>query len=362
MLFSGLYYPHTQLSTYEPAGERLLKRALLLWDHLEFIVPDDPYAFYYSDQKVSEAIEIIGKKHVPKDDERQEAHNRIEELVTRPGLVPEAFLYRGSDPYEIYPEKFMEKTWDLLKESKFAGELLPNGYPTNSQVGLTIMAILADCCAGSTLNRITDKAQAYAGITALLGDQDDTSSLLDRTVDATLRLVRPNESLISLRLSMLDIDRISLDQLVEFRKREATESGQTLRDLRHRYAQRIENQVHQIAGDGNGTPITQSDIAELERRFAQENEDDLRQLKAELRAEAIQGVLSRDVVVTFLGVTVPVASVIYPPAAALHGVLTAAGVPVSLGGVIAARSKYLKARSEVLRKHPMAFLYELGRS
>lgn len=363
MLLSGLYYPHTQLSTYEPAAERLLKRALLLWDHLEFIVPEDRYQTYYPDGNVSEAIEIIGKKHVPSAQEKQEAHERIEELLTRPGLVPEAFLYRGSDPYEIYPEKFMEETWKLLKESKFAGELMPQGpYAMNPQVGLTMMAILADCCAGTTLNRVTDRAQAYAGLTGLFGDQGEDTSLLDRTVDSTLRLFRPAENLVSLRLSMLDIDRISLDQLVEFRKREAAEGGHTLRDLRHRYAQRIENQVQQIAGNEGGKELTPSDIAELERRFAQENEDDLSQLMSELRAEAIQGVLSKDVVVTFLGVAGLAASLVYPPAAALQGVLSPAGGAVSVGGIVAARSKYLKARSDVLRKHPMAYIYELGKS
>ncbi len=354
---SAVYYPHTELSTWHIAGERLLKRALLLWDQLEFIVPDPGYKAQYGDPKIAEAIEIIGVNHFPSEDEKKQAHLRIEDLVTRPKL-PEVFLYRGTDPYEIYPQKFLPDTWNVLMESKLAGALLPNSdYPMSSQAGLTVMGILADCCAGATRSRVTDRAQAYAGLAGLLGEQDSESSARDKLVDGTLRLLRRKEALVSLRLSMIDVDAITLDQLVAFRKREATETGHSVRDLRHRYVERVETQVKKLANHS----MTESDVKELQRQFDEENADDLRQLKEELRAEWVQAVFSKDVIITFLAATGSLAGFVYPPANAIAGVMTAAGAPVTLGGILSARSKLLKARSDVLRKHPMAFLYELGK-
>jgi hypothetical protein len=42
----------------------------------------------------------------------------------------------------------------------------------------------------------------------------------------------------------------------------------------------------------------------------------------------------------------------------LHQVVTWAGVPVTLGGAYMVRNKFQAKRQEVLRRHPMAFLYE----
>lgn len=43
-------------------------------------------------------------------------------------------------------------------------------------------------------------------------------------------------------------------------------------------------------------------------------------------------------------------------------VLTAVGAPVTIGGVISAHSKWEKARADILKKHPMAYLYETASS
>src|ERR1022692_1317282 len=101
----ALYYPHTELRERSNEGERLLKRALLLWDKLEFIVPDDDYRPHYTDRRFNEAMEIIGVRHVPNDEEKRVVHEQVEELVTQP-VLPAVFYYHGQqDPYEIYPQK-----------------------------------------------------------------------------------------------------------------------------------------------------------------------------------------------------------------------------------------------------------------
>lgn len=123
--------------------------------------------------------------------------------------------------------------------------------------------------------------------------------------------------------------------------------------------ERLEGQVKGLAtiGDANS-----SDIVELERSYQQEISDDLRNLRDELYSERIQGLASKDVITTFIGVSLPVVSTLYSPAAALNTVFTVAGLPISLGGLIGVRGKWLKACTDVLKKHPMAYIYELRRA
>jgi hypothetical protein len=83
-MLSAVYYPHTTLHSDTLASERLLKRSLLLWDQLEFIVPDRDFRPRYEDQLIARAMELIGRNHYPSDEEKKQAHEQIEELVTRP--------------------------------------------------------------------------------------------------------------------------------------------------------------------------------------------------------------------------------------------------------------------------------------
>src|SRR5712671_6863127 len=114
---SALYYPHTSIDNID-----LMKTALLLWDQLEFIVPWKPFAPEYAEPLVARAMEVIGIPHCPTYDEQVETHRHIEELVNRP--LPPNFYYgtqsrhqRSVDAYEIYPQKFLNQTWDLLHQS-----------------------------------------------------------------------------------------------------------------------------------------------------------------------------------------------------------------------------------------------------
>jgi hypothetical protein len=44
----------------------------------------------------------------------------------------------------------------------------------------------------------------------------------------------------------------------------------------------------------------------------------------------------------------------------VQGMVTATGAPVTIGGLVGLRNKYLSARRATLQKHPMAYLYELA--
>lgn len=342
---SALYYPHTRLGQ---DGSELLKRALLLWDDLEFIVPFPDYSATYKDRVVAEAVELIGRKHCPDEEEQQQAHDDIEELVTRPRL-PEAFFYQvaSSEIYGVYPQKFLEKTWEMLSDSKLAGSLLPNAnLPVSPVTGLCIMSILADACAGTTRVRVTDRPGAYASIAGLLGS--------DAEPDKEAQIDETRGRIVAVTLKLLDLENVSLSSLVDLRKREEKSSGHALRDLRHRYSERIEAHLKEISV----STLTKSDIDVLDRQFASDTRDDLAQLQSELKSEFKQALWSKDVIVSLIAGAGTVATIAFGAPLALAGVVTAAGAPATIGGVFASRGKFLKSRAELMRKHPLAYLYE----
>jgi hypothetical protein len=127
--------------------------------------------------------------------------------------------------------------------------------------------------------------------------------------------------------------------------------------LRHRYLDRVEKQV-QLA---TTTAATGSDVQELERQFFEESKDDVTALQQELHSEAKQAILSKDVLVTILATAGSLALAMFAQQFHIPTVFTLASAPVTVGGLISAREKFVRSRSDILRKHPMAFIYELGR-
>jgi hypothetical protein len=106
-MLSAVYYPHTTLHVEDIAAQRVLKRSLLLWDELQFIVPFPGFRGSYQDPQVARAVELIGVNHYPTDEEKRLAHEHTEELVTRPNL-PEVFFARGPVRTERVPTEEIE--------------------------------------------------------------------------------------------------------------------------------------------------------------------------------------------------------------------------------------------------------------
>ena len=339
---SALYYPHTEIK-----GKNLLKTSLLLWDRLEFIVPYSDYEPEYQDKDVAEAIELFGVQHTPTGQEMKQAHNEIEDLATR--QLPPAFYYRSAPDgyyhdYEMYPQKLLPDTWRMLRELQLAGDLRANAdYPLSEAAGLTIMSILADCCAGETRARITDRGLAYATVTNLL-------------VDDKPPIEADYERVVPLTLSVIEASDLPLRTLIDFRKREEKSGGHAIRDLRHRYVDRIENHVKAVKAVKSA-----SDARELELQFEVEMKDDLRHLRDELGMARTGALLSKDVVVT----VVAGAGAFVAMTLGLHidvpTAFTLTGAPVTIGGIFSARNKFSESRKSTMQKHPIAYLYELQR-
>jgi hypothetical protein len=343
---SALYYPHTTIE-----NEGLVKTALLMWDRLEFIVPWKQFKPEYDDPKIERAIELIGYAHCPDDEEKKETHARIKELVRR-RLPPQFYTTsrlpsRRRDVYEVYPQKLLPETWTLLDKAQLSGKLLPNSdYPLTQFGGLTVMAILADCCAGSTRCRITDRGDAYATLAGFLGNR--SNELPVKKSDA-------HEQLVGVSLDIIDTPNVDLNSLIKFREREEKESGTTLRELRHRYVASLETYVSKLTSE----KCRKSDAEEIRRQFADDMKADLRNLRKELGFARKDALLSKEVLVTTVAALGTAASWAFGVPVSLAGVLTLGGGAATVGGLLATRNKYLSARHGVMQKHPMAYMYEV---
>jgi hypothetical protein len=212
--------------------------------------------------------------------------------------------------------------------------------------GLMVMSILADCCAGKTRTRVTDRGAAYATLAGLLGQTTSRQVKSLRTAQ---------EQLAHIGLEVINTKSIPLKTLIEFREREEKEGGHTLRDLRHRYVSNLESYVKRITTE----PGNESDAREIKRQFADDMRIDLAKLNRELRSTGRDALLSKEVLLTVLAGAGTIASWAFGVPIPILGAVTVAGVPAMLVGTGATANKYLAARRSVLERHPMAYLYEL---
>jgi hypothetical protein len=343
---SALYFPHTTVDNVN-----LVRTALLLWDKLEYIVPEHRFSSVHGSRLVQRAMEVIGKERVPNNAEKQEAHRLIEQMASS-ALPPEFYLTRrgrSHGVYEMYPQKFLTETWQLLRKRGLSGDLLENSdYPMAEPAGLMAMAILADCCAGTTRARVTDRGPAYASLAGALGTDINQRMRVRRT---------SQEQLVHISLNVINPKGISLERLIEFREREEKESGHTLRDLRHRYLAGLETHVKRLTTEGG----KREDAQQIKREIADDMRADLAALKSEFGSAKRDVWLSKEIVLTVLAAAGSVATWAFGAPIPIAGTITAAGMPAALVGIGATANKYVAARRAVMQKHPMAYFYELSR-
>lgn len=343
---SAVYYPRTTVHS-----RPVMQSSLLLWDQLHTIVPEPHYAPEYHDNDgMAEAWELIGAKMVPNEAQKKRAHDAIETTL-RAERLPQHLYWVGQvdqpqDPYEIWPQKFSMRTWDLMREHRLTNVPLPNGdFPFTQEGGLMVMAKLADACAGTQLARVTDRLMAYG----MIGSGDQRPGTITEVVPTTLELI--------------DASSIPLENLIAFRKREASERrGGDYRKLRHSYADTM--QAHMKALDA---AIDQRDRDEIHRVFRAKMDQDLRELRRELGGNRIDLVLKPVVIASFAAA-----------GSALHGsdqlttVLTAGAagafgstwkeVGSAVADLFSGGLSFNRKQQETMAKHPMAYMYALSKT
>lgn len=335
---SALYYPYTSIQS-----ERLIRTSLLLWDKVHIIVPYEGFGFRPNDRDQARALEILGVPRVPSNAEKKKAHEIVKDFVKRP--LPKPFSYRPTAnraDWAMYTQKLLPETWEILSTAGLAARSSHRiGIPVARPAGLSLLSILADCCAGETLARITDESAAYAVIMGLLAEKSHNDQK------------ESTESLAAITLRMIDTHSIPIKRLIEFREREdSSAKGHDLRSLRHRYLDKLSAHAAALA-----RLAMASDRNEVRRQFEQDMRDDLGELRTELRLAAREVLFSKEFLVAALGGAVTFGSRLV--SVRLPDVGGATGGVVSIGGLFAVWNKFAKSRRGVLRNHPMAYLYEL---
>jgi hypothetical protein len=339
---SALYYPHTQIKS-----KQLFKTALLLWDRVTVITPWEHYIPNYDDPSVAEAFAIIGKCHHPSSNEKKRAHELVEDFLSRP--LPPAFSYMSVDgahnSYDIYPQKMLPETVHLLRKRGMSVAEGRRNMRASSVTGLSLMNIIADCCAGRALVRITDEGAAYASLAGLLVDEVDEA-------DNELAVEQARERLLPIPLRIVDI-KCNFEDLVDLRRREeASAEGSKIRSLRHSFVDKVEEHARRLAA-------AESDLARmtLEEEFQTEMQDDYRDLREALKTKAEQVIGTKEVITAVLAAGA-VAAAIFCPQLPVAEAVSGLGGAATIGGLFSTKSKFAEERRKILKDHPIAYLYE----
>jgi hypothetical protein len=163
--------------------------------------------------------------------------------------------------------------------------------------------------------------------------------------------------IVPLTFKSLALENVSLARLIDFRRREERENGRDYRALRRLYLDRLSQHLTGIAKH----PVGSRYRIELDRVFEQDMEDDLRDLKQELGMAKTEALLSKDTL-AFVLAGVALAGAALSVKVPIPEAMSAVGAPLpTIGGAFNVRNKFGSKRREVLRKHPMAYLYEVQR-
>jgi hypothetical protein len=210
---------------------------------------------------------------------------------------------------------------------------------------LMLMSLLADACAGNTKRKITDRADAYSWLqkysTAEAGGQYVTG------LDAS-QVAPAYERLITISLKLLNTDDVPISTLVAMRKREANSNSRNYREFRVKYLNKVDEYVETIVKPG----LRESDIIELERQFQKDMEQELSELRSELRLSKTKLVFSKEV-----GIAVAaVAGTLTAPILGLTDLSTLFG-SIGVGALIRVNKEYNAAKRKALKSSSMSWLY-----
>ena len=345
-MLKALYYPHIEVES-----PTILKNALLLWDSLETIVPGRSQLPARSSKSklLSEAADLIVQPRRPTGKEREEAHTTLEKLLVSGQLsaiiakAPKAWL---AGRYRIYSEKFLYMTWSMLEDRGLA-KIGPGNsdYGVPPALGFLMMSLLADSCAGTQIQKVTDRIDAYSWIATEYAKALGTTSVSGFDVS---QVAPAYDRLVSISLEVLDARQIPLKKLVEFRKRESQSNSTDYMAMRRRYLASLDAHIKRVTKDAKSA----SDLRELERQFRDELRQDLTDLKAELGIASLKTLFSKEVAMS----TLITAGCLAAPIAGLTTLSTEVGL-LGVFPLLKSAAELRGARRTALLKHTSSWLY-----
>ena len=345
-MLKALYYPHTDIT-----NSVIIKNSLLLWDCIETIVPRQGWAprRVPGNRLLNEAVDLVVRPRVPTLTERRGAHDSLRDFIRTD--LPSSLIRNSprtwrSAEFLVYPEKFLEETWHMLEHGRMAQWVAgASDYGVPPALGFLMMSILADSCAGSQIQKVTDRVDAYSWISEqharALGSQYVTGLDVSQVAPAYDRLA-------ALSLEVLDAREVPLRKLLEFRRRELRSRGSDYSAMRRHYLSTLQAHLQRLGKEAK----SEADVRELQRQFKEEMKQDLADLKAELSLAGKKALLSKEVALSAL---ILAGSLVAPVAG-----ITALGTTVGGVGIIPLAKtavEYRGARREVLRRHTMSWLF-----
>jgi len=349
-MLKALYYPYTDI-----VSQDILKNALLLWDDIGTIIPGGRWTprRFKKNHAANEAVDLIVRPRIPSTSEREQAHNALLQIV-QSGLLSQLLANEQiSQPdrnFRIYHEKFLHETWNLLAQHGAAHlDSVSNDYGVPPVLGMIMMSLLADACAGTQIQKVTDQVGAYSWLSQnhaqALGSQHVTGLDASQVAPAYDRLV-------TLSIEAIDARDIPLDRLIEFRKRELGSGGEDYRAMRIRYLNALQKHIKRI-----GTEVRSvSDFRELERQFKAEIHQDVSDLKSELNLASIKTLFSKEVAISAL----IIGGTLVSPIAGLTELGTQFGA-IGVIPLIKSAVELRGARRSAFQKHISSWLFLAGK-
>lgn len=234
----------------------------------------------------------------------------------------------------MYPQKFLNETWNELQQTKLAKALYEDGQlvdmAAHNHFGLYMMVTLAVACARGRRRLITDRVDSYRSLYNLLADADASSEK---------RTPSSHTQVLTAKFKGFDFAGISLRRLVNLRKREDS----LLAELRRKFLDELDKSAAELSEHASD----ERDVDDIVGGFTAKMESDLRELKRALRRNVATTLLSKE-----FGVAVA--------ALALQPVEPVANSLLSTGALTRTLMSYQDKRRDLLKKHASAWLYASG--
>jgi hypothetical protein len=155
--------------------------------------------------------------------------------------------------------------------------------------------------------------------------------------------------LVPIVLRTVETKRLNLQRLVRFRKNEDA-SG---RALRRRLQKHLEEQARIIASSQSRT-----ERKEALRQFESDTQDDFKLLKEALKLHTLETLGTKEIIATMVAAAGTAVLTGLSSTLPIPEIATAGGGTLAIGGLIAAKSKFVRERKKILQEYPTAYLYE----
>jgi hypothetical protein len=216
-------------------------------------------------------------------------------------------------------------------------------YYAQPLVGMYVMALLADACAGDSVEKVTDRPETYSFL----------YSMMVAEAGLSIQKVEPSkaangELLVPIAVRGISTATIPLRNVLTMRLDEVKSGGHHLRAFRTNYAAALRAHIEQVSKESN----SRKHVAELQVEFERGMQQDLAMLKDALKLAKYKFVFSKE-----MGVMAIAGAGLLADPISSSLVLSSALKTVTWGALISDGLELKKQCLEALGKHSTSWLY-----